>query len=159
MRRIVQTKEELKKAVADGVDEIVVAPELAKDIKPIITAMCLPTKKLAALIAFLAASAAGIITSLALTPATAGLSSVVSSIAAVPTVVVFSTANGTSVVLVVLLILLCVMIGVDCVVKLLRTYDVDEDEVCFEVGGNKTKKEKAPWFVFRRKTKYRGHEK
>lgn len=160
MRRVVTTKEELKKAVADDVDEIVVSESLVKDIKPVLTAMKLPAKKLAALIAFLSASAVGIISSLALTPATAGTSALVGLVAGVPSVAVFAATSGTSVVVVVLLILLCAVVGVDCIVKLLRLYDVAEEETTYDLGGSESgKKDKGFTVVITKKTKYWKHEK
>ena len=139
--RKVTTKKEFKQAIKDNVDTIVISKELEKELKALLKIMRMPQKKRNAMITFLGVSGVTLVGSVAMAPVTMGLSGIVSSGA----VVSFAAASGTSVSLVVAIILLCVAIGVPTVISCLRAYEVENDEFEFEFMG----------IQFRRKVKYR----
>lgn len=107
--RTVRTKEALKEAQKDGVNEIIVEGKLAEDLKA--------TRKIATLstgaIAALSAVAAGVV----IAPATGGTSAVISAVAAAPLVV----ATGLSIPA----ITFACIIGVAFLVTLFKEYDME----------------------------------
>jgi hypothetical protein len=123
--RMVNTKKELKEAIKDNVDTIIVAEELRKDLKGIIKAMKLSPKKRSAIIGFLGAGGVAVVASVAAAPSTMGISG----IAGMSAVAAFAAASGVSIPIIVAIILLCVAIGIPSVVSLIRMYDISEDEV------------------------------
>lgn len=138
--RTVNTKKELKEALKDNMDMIIVTEGLKKDLHQIVKVMKMPPKKRKAIIGFLGAGGAAVVASVAAAPVTLGISS----IAGMSAVAAFATASGVAIPVVVAVILLCVAIGIPSVISLIRTYDVSDDEFEFEFGGIK----------FRRRTKY-----
>ena len=107
--RTVRTKEALKKAQKDGVNEIIVEGKLAEDLKA--------TKKIATLstgaIAALSALAAGVV----IAPATGGTSAVVSAAIAAPVVAVTGLSLPA--------ITFACIIGVAFLVALFKEYDME----------------------------------
>ena len=138
--RTVNTKKELKEALKDNVDMIIVTEGLKKDLHQIVKVMKMPPKKRKVIIGFLGAGGAAVVASVAAAPVTLGISS----ITGMSAVAAFATASGVAIPVVVAVILLCVAIGIPSVISLIRTYDVSDDEFEFEFGGIK----------FRRRTKY-----
>ena len=139
--RMVNTKKELKEAVNDEVDTIIVSEELRKDLKGIIKAMKMSPKKRNAIIGFLGAGGVAVVASVAAAPSTMGISS----IAGISTVAAFAATSGVSISVVVAIILLCVTIGIASVISLIRMYDISEDELEVEIGEG---------IKFKRKIKY-----
>lgn len=127
--REVNTKSELKKAVKDRVDGIIISKQLEKEIEPLIKVMQMSEKKRNALIAFLSASGAAIIAALAAIPTTAGISGITSAIVAMPAVAAFSISSGIEIALLVLLILLCLSVGISTIIELIRMYTVREQTI------------------------------
>ena len=139
--RKVNTKKEFKEAIKDNVDTIVISKELEKDLKFLLKLMKMPQKKRNAMITFLAASGATLVASLVAAPATMGISGVASSFA----VVSFAATSGTSISLVVAIIMLCVAIGVPTVISVLRAYEIEDDEFEFEFPGGTRVKRKVKY--------------
>ena len=138
--RTVNTKKELKDALKDNIDTIIVTEELEKDLKQIVKVMKMSPKKRTAIVGFLCAGGAAVVASVAATPATMGISG----IAGMSAVVAFATASKIAIPVVAAVILLCVAIGIPSVISLIRMYDISDDEFEFEFGGIK----------FRRRTQY-----
>ena len=134
--RTVHTKKELKAAINDQVDTIIISKELAKEINGVLKLMKMSTAKITAMIAFLGAGGAAIVASVVAAPATMGISGIVTSSA----LVAFATSSGISIPVVVAVILLCVAIGIHVVISLLRAYEITDDEVEIEFGGVKIHK-------------------
>ena len=139
--RTVRTKKELKEAIKDNIDTIIVSEKLKKELRNVVKLMKMPPKKRNAIIGFLGAGGVAVVAAAAAAPATMGFSS----IAGMSAIAVFATTSGVSVPIVVAIILLCVAVGIPSVISLLRMYDITDDEVEFEIGGVR----------FRRKTSYR----
>ena len=143
---LVKTKQELKKAVAEETDIIYIDPALEKDLKSLIRAMKLGPAKIAALVAFLTTTAAGIIAGVGLAIPTGGISAAISGITAMPGVIAFATTSGVSASSLAGLIVLCAVIGVGVIVYLLRWYDLEEEECTFNsvIGKIKFKRRYRP---------------
>ena len=147
--RTVRTRSELKAAVSDGVETIIVEGKLAKDLAPLARIMKLSPVKIAATIGFLSVSGAAVAASIAASPATAGISGAAAFTVAAPAAAIFAAKSGISIALVIALILLCVLIGATTVIALLRTYDLCQEEIEFKIG--------TEGFTFRKKSTYREH--
>ena len=109
---VVQTKEELKKAKNDKIDEIIVVGKLAKDLKAAKKITTLSTGALAALTAFVAGG-------VATAPFTGGTSMVFSAVAVAP----IAVTTGLSVPAIILIAVL----GVGFVTTLFKEYDIEID--------------------------------
>ena len=134
--RKVTTKKELKEAIKENVDTIIISKELAKEIGGVLKLMKMSAAKISAMIAFLGAGGAAIVASVAAAPATMGFSGIVTSSA----LVAFATTSSISIPVVVSVILLCVVIGIPIVISLLRAYEIVDDEVNVEFGNIKIRR-------------------
>lgn len=150
MKKIIaKNKQELKTAIKEQADIIIIDEALKKEIKPIVRLMKMSNKKIAATIGFLVASGAGIVaTIIAMTP-TGGTSGIIGAAVGVPAIIAFAASSGVPLSVLVPVILLCVSVGVSSIVQLLRAYDIEEDEFSIEFSG----------VSFKKRTKYREHKK
>lgn len=114
--RTVTTKEELKKAKADGVDEIIVLGALAKDLNDAQKITKLSSKKIAALTVAIAAAGAGMVAA----PITGGVSMIAPAASATTIAITCS--------LTVPAIILASFLGVAMLIALFKEYDFHYDK-------------------------------
>lgn len=121
-QQIVQTKVELKKAIDENAEEIIVVGEYAKKLKKVAKFYSLSPKKRKAIITGIGGLGALAITSIAATPATGGASALVGGVS----IAAFSASTGASISLISSICALCITIGTANVLTLLRYKDVEE---------------------------------
>lgn len=117
--RIVTTKSELKEAVKEGVEVIVVQGELVKKLEVINKIQKLAEKKRNKLLAFAIGAGAAIIAGIAAAPATGGISMALSA-AGTGT---FALSSGIEIALVAGFLTVCAFIGVETIISLTKGYD------------------------------------
>ena len=134
--RTVNNKKELKLAVKDNVDTIIVSKDLEKELKHFIKVMKMSPKKRNAIIAFLLGAGVAVVATVAAAPVTMGISA----IAGMAPVVTFAATSGISIITITEIILLCVVIGASTVISLIRMYDVLEEDIEVNCGPLKLKR-------------------
>lgn len=133
--RIVTTKAELKEAVKEGVEVIVVQGELVKKLEVISKIQKLAEKKRNKLLAFAIGAGAAIIAGIAATPATGGISMALSA-AGTGT---FALSSGIEIALVAGFLTVCAFIGVETIISLTKGYDVEVEFDFYGIGKTKAK--------------------
>lgn len=128
--RTIRTKKELKEAISDKVDTIIISGKLKKELKPVVRVMKMSTAKRAALIGFLSAGGVAVVASVAAAPSTMGISSIVGTSG----LLLFSAKSGIALAELWPIILLCVAAGIPTIISLFRMYDIKADEYNFEIG-------------------------
>ncbi len=153
MERLVTSKTELKKAVKDNAEVIIVDEKTKNEIKSIVKIMKMSESKINKTIGFLSVSGAAIVTSITATPITGGTSGMAAMISGLPAVAAFAKASSIPIKELVAIILICVTVGVACVIELLRCYELKDNDNEFEINI------KEGHIKFIRRKKYREHNK
>ena len=147
MARIARTKAELKRAVADKTEEIVIAPELTETVGWIVDAVRLPWEKRVALLCFFGAGlisllflpmpeyAEGFLAAL-LSVWIIAFKAIIGTLIVAAVVFVFSVVSGISWMLILFVLIQALFFGVITAVKMLCTYDVVDAGVKTASGGN-----------------------
>lgn len=133
--RIVTTKSELKEAVKEGVEVIVVQGELVKKLEVINKIQNLTEKKRNKLLVFATGAGAAIIAGIAAAPATGGMSMALSA-AGTGT---FALSSGIGIALVAGFLTVCAFIGVETIISLTKGYDAEFEIDFYGIGKTKAK--------------------